>query len=57
MTGVYLGTIRRSIRNELHFISFQEADLAITDLSITSDRIQALDFTPSFMNLGKIRKT
>lgn len=31
---------------------FQNADLAITDLTINSDRIQALDFTPSFMNLG-----
>lgn len=30
----------------------QEADLAITDLTINSDRITALDFTPSFMNLG-----
>lgn len=30
----------------------QEADLAITDLTINSERITALDFTPSFMNLG-----
>lgn len=30
----------------------QEVDLAITDLTINSDRITALDFTPSFMNLG-----
>lgn len=30
-----------------------EADLAITDLTINSARIEALDFTPSFMNLGK----
>lgn len=31
----------------------QRADLAITDLTITSDRVSAIDFTPSFMNLGK----
>lgn len=30
----------------------QRADLAITDLTINSDRITALDFTPSFLNLG-----
>lgn len=33
-------------------VLFQGADLAITDLTINSDRIEALDFTPSFMNLG-----
>lgn len=32
----------------------QRADLAITDLTITSDRVSAIDFTPSFMNLGKL---
>lgn len=26
--------------------------MGITDLTINSDRIEALDFTPSFMNLG-----
>lgn len=31
----------------------QRADLAITDLTINSARISALDFTPSFMNLGQ----
>lgn len=30
----------------------QRADLAVTDLTINSARITALDFTPSFMNLG-----
>lgn len=32
---------------------FQEADLAITDLTITSEREEAVDFTTPFMNLGK----
>lgn len=32
---------------------FQEADIAITDLTVTSERIKALDFTPAIMNLGK----
>lgn len=31
---------------------FQEADLAITDLTITSDREAAVDFTTPFMSLG-----
>lgn len=30
------------------------ADLAITDLTITSDREEAVDFTTPFMNLGKL---
>lgn len=30
----------------------QEADLAITDLTITSERESAVDFTMPFMNLG-----
>jgi ionotropic kainate glutamate receptor 2 len=32
---------------------FQEADLAITDLTITSDREAAVDFTTPFMSLGE----
>lgn len=32
---------------------FQYADIAITDLTVTSERIKALDFTPAIMNLGK----
>lgn len=31
----------------------QEADLAITDLTITSEREGAVDFTMPFMNLGR----
>lgn len=30
------------------------ADLAITDLTITAEREEAVDFTSPFMNLGKI---
>ena len=33
--------------------SFQKADLAIADLTITYEREQAVDFTMPFMNLGK----
>lgn len=36
----------------MKIISFQRADLAITDLTVTSERISVLDFTPSFMTLG-----
>lgn len=36
-----------------NFFLYQEADLAITDLTVTSERIKALEFTPSIMNLGK----
>jgi len=32
---------------------FQEAHLAITDLTITSERSEAVDFTMPFMNLVK----
>jgi ionotropic glutamate receptor len=32
---------------------FQKADLAITDLTITSEREEAVDFTHPFMSLGK----
>lgn len=32
---------------------FQRADIAITDLTVTAERIRALDFTPSIMNLGE----
>lgn len=35
------------------YIFQQHADLAITDLTMTSDRITAIDFSPSIMNLGK----
>jgi len=34
------------------FIIFQQADLAITDLTINYDRESAVDFTMPFMNLG-----
>lgn len=34
----------------------QKADIAITDLTVTSERIKALDFTPSIMNLGERNK-
>ena len=34
-------------------VSFQKADLAIADLTITYEREQAVDFTMPFMNLGK----
>lgn len=33
-------------------IVLQEADLAITDLTITAEREGAVDFTMPFMNLG-----
>jgi hypothetical protein len=32
---------------------FQRADLAITDLTITSEREEAVDFTHPFMSLGE----
>jgi hypothetical protein len=32
---------------------FQKADLAITDLTITSEREAAVDFTHPFMSLGE----
>lgn len=32
---------------------FQEADMAITDLTITSDRAEAVDFSHPFMDLGE----
>lgn len=35
-------------------ILLQEADLAITDLTITSEREGAVDFTMPFMNLGEV---
>lgn len=35
------------------FLCFQEADLAITDLTITAERESAVDFTMPFMNLGE----
>lgn len=33
-------------------IEIQRADLAITDLTITSERESGVDFTMPFMNLG-----
>lgn len=36
----------------LYHYYLQRADLGITDLTITSERVSAIDFTPSFMNLG-----
>lgn len=35
-----------------NFYLFQRADFAITDLTITSSRQKAVDFTSPFMNLG-----
>lgn len=37
----------------MSLLSLQRADLAITDLTITSEREEAVDFTIPFMNLGK----
>jgi hypothetical protein len=37
----------------LCFFMFQKADLAITDLTITSEREAAVDFTNPFMSLGE----
>ena len=34
--------------------SFQDADLAICDLTITYERENAVDFTMPFMNLGTV---
>ena len=39
--------------NVFAFAVSQKADLAITDLSITYEREQVLDFTMPWMNLGK----
>lgn len=36
----------------MHFFCLQKADLAITDLTITSERESGADFTMPFMNLG-----
>ncbi|XP_017892961.2 glutamate receptor ionotropic, kainate 1-like [Ceratina calcarata] len=44
-TGKWTGMLGKIIRDEAH--------LAITDLTITSDRESAVDFTMPFMNLGK----
>lgn len=35
--------------------SYQRADLAITDLTITSEREEVIDFSIPFMNLGEIK--
>lgn len=42
---------KRNRKMMMHFI--QEADIAITDLTVTSERIEAIDFSPSIMELGK----
>lgn len=39
--------------NWKNYYYLQRADIAITDLTVTSERIKALDFTPSIMNLGE----
>lgn len=39
------------------FTPFQYADLAITDLTITADREEAIDFSIPFMNLGKFNNS
>ena len=36
----------------INHLQLQEADLAITDLTITAERESAVDFTMPFMNLG-----
>jgi ABC-type amino acid transport substrate-binding protein len=36
-------------------VTSKEADLAITDLTITAERNDAVEFTSPFMNLGKRR--
>lgn len=43
--------IESVLLKNLHFI-LQKADLAITDLTITSERESGADFTMPFMNLG-----
>lgn len=42
------------VRSErtIFFFRFQVADLAIADLTMTSERILGIDFSPSIMNLG-----
>lgn len=39
-------------RCNVFVLSFQKADLAIGDMTITYEREQAVDFTMPFMNLG-----
>lgn len=39
----------------MNFSPFQEADLAICDLTITAAREKVVDFTMPFMNLGEFR--
>lgn len=43
--------MKRKILNSI--IYTQEADIAITDLTVTYDRIEAIDFSPSILELGK----
>lgn len=55
MIGQVIDGVRTPNANdtlELHDLWFQLADLAITDLTITSERESAVDFTMPFMNLG-----
>lgn len=53
MIGEILSGVN-GVKNIFSFnnLSFQGADLAITDLTITSERETATDFTSPFMNLG-----
>ncbi|XP_068896300.1 glutamate receptor ionotropic, kainate 2-like isoform X2 [Tenebrio molitor] len=44
--------VKREWEGMIGAIRANEADLAIADLTITSDRQQAVDFTTPFMNLG-----
>lgn len=37
----------------MFLLILKTADLAITDLTITAERQNAVDFTSPFMNLGK----
>lgn len=53
MIGAIRANVSAALKIYFWFILiFQEADLAIADLTITSDRQQAVDFTTPFMNLG-----
>lgn len=48
------GVSKYKYLKKIYYISFyQRADLAVTDLTITSEREEAIDFTIPFMNLGK----
>ena len=51
---IALYNTQKSSKCDKYFFSssFQKADLAIADLTITYEREQAVDFTMPFMNLG-----